>query len=417
MKKLLAFTLVLIFFSCNNDDDDTVDACVEATNIQANDITTTSATITWTDSNAANSYVIEYGISGFALGTGSTLTETTISTDLSNLNPATSYDVYVQVVCSTNNPSMYSEVFSFTTETPAVVAEFRPNLSELNLFSGELSDLNISSKAFEYQLNSQLFTDYAHKQRLIALPDGTSMEFDGDGLPVFPDNTVIAKTFYYNIDERDLSLGRIIIETRILIKLEGEWETGDYKWNAEQTDAVLDLDGSTVPITWTNATGETNSIDYQIPSNADCFTCHKTYEQMTPIGSKLRSMNFEVNGSNQLDQLINNNQLIGITSSSSVAVSLPNWEDTSLSLETRARAYLDINCAHCHIPGGHCENESILNLAFRTSAEDSNIANRRFSIDFRISSDVDGTRMPLIGTTIQHTEGVQLIQDYLNTLD
>ncbi|WP_299114305.1 fibronectin type III domain-containing protein [uncultured Winogradskyella sp.] len=416
MKKLIALFLIITTFSCNNDDDNTVDACVEATNIQANNITINSATITWDDSNTANSYILEYGVSGFALGTGSIMTETTTSTDLSNLEPATTYDVYVQVVCSSNNSSMYSNVYSFTTETPPVVAEFRPNLSELNLFSGDLSGLNISSKAFEYQLNSELFTDYAHKQRLIALPDGTSMEYDGDGLPVFPDNTVIAKTFYYNADERDLSLGRTIIETRVLIKLEGEWETGDYKWNAEQTEAVLDLDGSILPIFWINAAGETNSVDYEIPSNSDCFTCHKTYEQKTPIGPKLRSMNFDIDGSNQLDQLINNNQLVGLASSSSVA-SLPNWEDTSLSLELRTRAYLDINCAHCHIPGGHCEDASILNLDFRTSLEDSNIESRSASIDFRITSNTEGEGMPLIGTTILHTEGVQLIQDYLNTLD
>src|SRR5690606_19599625 len=90
--------------------------------------------------------------------------------------------------------------------------------------------------AFEYKLNTSLFTDYAHKQRLIALPAGTTMTFDGDGLPMFPDNTVIAKTFFYNIDDRDQSLGKIIIETRILIKINGVWETGDYRWNEDQTD-------------------------------------------------------------------------------------------------------------------------------------------------------------------------------------
>jgi len=122
---------------------------------------------------------------------------------------------------------------------PNVATEFKTNLSELNLFSGNLNELNITTKAFEYNLSTTLFSDYTHKQRIIALPEGTSMEFDGDGLPLFPENTVIAKTFYYNHDERDLSLGRTIIETRILMKLNGEWETGDYKWNDEQTEAVL----------------------------------------------------------------------------------------------------------------------------------------------------------------------------------
>jgi len=300
-------------------------------------------------------------------------------------------------------------------EDPLVIAEFRTNLSELNLFTGDLSDLNISSRAFEYTLNTPLFTDYAHKQRLIALPENTSMQYDGDGLPIFPENTVIAKTFYYNADERDLTLGRTIIETRILIKINGDWVTGDYKWNADQTEAVLDLDGSTVPVTWINANGESNSTNYKIPSNTDCFTCHSISDNATPIGPKLRNLNFEINGYNQLDNLINDQSLTGLSNSSEVS-SVVNWLDTSASLESRARSYFDINCAHCHIPGGYCDDQSTLNLAYDTSFEDSQIFERRNSISNRISVYNEGFSMPFIGTTIIHNEGVELLQDYLDTL-
>ncbi len=260
-----------------------------------------------------------------------------------------------------------------------------------------------------------MFTDYAHKQRLIALPENTSMQFNGDGLPIFPNNTVIAKTFYYNADERDLTLGRTIIETRVLIKINGDWITGDYKWNNDQTDAVLDLNGSTVPVTWIDADGETNSTTYEIPSNADCFTCHSTFNNATPIGPKLRNLNFEVNDTNQLDDFINSQSLTGIASSSEVS-SVVNWQDTSASLESRARSYFDINCAHCHVPGGYCEDQSTLNLAFETSMEDSQIFERRNSISDRISTYNEGFSMPFIGTTLIHNEGVDLLQAYLNTL-
>ncbi|WP_241697179.1 hypothetical protein [Winogradskyella eckloniae] len=300
-------------------------------------------------------------------------------------------------------------------ETPNVVAQFQTNLSDLNLFLGDLDELNITDKAFEYNLNTTLFTDYAHKQRLIALPEGTSMTFDGDGLPIFPDNTVIAKTFYYNADERDLSLGRTIIETRILIKLNGIWETGNYKWNTEQTDAILDNTGSELPVTWINADGISNTSNYKIPSDTDCFTCHSNNDNILPIGPKLRSMNFEINGENQLEKFISNQQLSGVTSSSAVR-SLPNWEDTSLSLDVRARAYIDINCAHCHIPGGSCEDQSTLNLAFEVPLEDTNIVEQSVLIDYRVSFYLDGISMPYIGTTMRHTEGLDLIQEYMNTL-
>lgn len=417
LKKIcLLLTFTCVIFSCNNDDENLVPVCDTATNVSSNSITSNSATIIWETANSSASYTVEYGISGFSIASGTSISTSVTNIQLVGLVANTTYDVYIQTICSSDNTSLYTDVYSFTTLAPNVVPEFKTNLSELNLFSGDLDELNITSKGFEYNLSTTLFSDYAHKQRIIALPEGTSMEYDGDGLPIFPDNTVIAKTFYYNIDERDVSLGRHIIETRILIKLNGAWETGDYKWNDAQTDAVLDLDGSSLPVTWIDTDGNSNSTTYKIPSNTDCFTCHGNNENIIPIGPKLRSMNFEINGVNQLEQFITNSQLTGITNSGSVR-SLPNWEDDNESLENRARAYMDINCAHCHIPGGHCEDESTLNLAFETQLEDSDIVEQSFSIDYRVSFYLDGLSMPFIGTSMMHTEGVALIQSYLETLE
>ncbi|MBR9846675.1 MAG: hypothetical protein GYB35_11510 [Algicola sp.] len=416
MKKLsFLFTFAIVLFACNNDDD-LVAACDKASNVSATNITTTSATISWNDSNNAGSYFVEYGVSGFALGSGTSLIESETTAELQNLMPETTYEVYIQVVCNTDNLSMYSNVYSFTTATLPVVAEFRPNLSELNLFTGNLGDLQPSPFAFQYDLNTRLFTDYATKQRLIALPEGEKMTYNGDGFPLFPDNTVIAKTFYYNNDETDESQGKNIIETRLLIKLNGSWELGNYKWNESQTDAVLDTDGAVVPVTWVNTEGESQSVNYEIPSSTDCFTCHSNNSQTTPIGPKLRTMNFNVNGSNQLQALIDNEMLDGLSDPSTVTV-LPDWEDTSLGLARRARAYMDINCAHCHIEGGFCDTQSILRLAYETDYEESNISIRRNSILARIQNTIPEYGMPLIGTTILHDEGVSLLVDYINSLE
>ena len=411
----LLVLLVSIFISCSNDKDDLIAVCNTVTNVSVSSITSNSAILNWETANASASYSVEYGVSGFTIGNGTTISISETSIVLNGLQSNTAYDVYIQAICSTDNISLNTN-FSFTTLVPNVVPEFRTNLSELNLFSGDLNELNITTKGFEYNLSTPLFSDYAHKQRIIALPEGTSMAYDGDGLPIFPDHTVIAKTFYYNHDERDLSLGRTIVETRILIKINGHWETGDYKWNEAQTDAVLDSAGSTLPITWIDADGVSNATTYKIPSNTDCFTCHANNDNITPIGPKLRSMNFEINGVNQLEQFIANSQLTGITNSASVR-RLPNWEDVDERLEDRARAYMDINCAHCHIPGGHCEDQSTLNLAFETPLEDSQILEQSFSIDYRISFYLDGLSMPYIGTSMMHTEGVELIQSYLETLE
>ena len=297
-------------------------------------------------------------------------------------------------------------------ETPEVVPEFMPNLSELNLFTENLTDLEPSDRAFIYNLNTTLFTDYAHKQRVLALPTGTSMEYVDDGFPNFPDNTVMAKTFYYLNNERDASEGRILVETRVLIKKNGLWELGNYKWNADQTDAVLDNTTSTVPITYEDTNGTTVNIDYVIPSAQDCIDCHNNNNVIIPIGPKLRSLN----GNNQLEDWISNNYLSNLTDVSQVAV-LPDWEDAvNYTLEERARAYFDMNCAHCHTAGGFCGDQSYLRLDYETPFVDSYIFEDKINIDSRMSFYYQGVSMPLIGTTMMHPEGYDLIREYLNTL-
>ena len=416
MKRLsFLFVFACLLLACNNDDD-TIDACKKATNIQADNITTTSATITWDDRNNAGSYFVEYGVSGFSIGSGTILIESNTSVDIQNLSPETTYDIYVQVVCDTDNLSMYSEVYTFTTTALPVIPEFKTTLSELNLFSGNLADLQASSFAFNYDLITPLFTDYAHKQRLIVLPNGEKMTYNGNGFPLFPDNTLIAKTFYYNNNETDLSQGKKIIETRVLIKINGAWELGNYKWNESQTEATLDTAGAVVPVTWVNTAGESQSVNYEVPSSTDCFTCHSNNSNVVPIGPKLRTLNFNVNGSNQLQALIDNDMLDGLTDPTTVSA-LPNWEDTSLGLERRARAYMDVNCAHCHIQGGFCEEQSNLVLSYETAFEESSIYDSRFSILTRIQNTIPEYGMPYIGTTILHDEGVSLMVDYINSLE
>lgn len=330
MKKLSFFfaCIVLTFTSCKNDDDVMVPQCISPINLSETNLSFDTVTLNWDDLNDVDSFTVEYGLSGFEQGSGTSV-ETSVNTlTITGLTANTGYDYYVQASCDVSNVSLWSDVKSFTTLAPPVIPQFLTNLTELNLFSGDLSDLNPTPYAFEYELSSPLFSDYSHKHRFIALPLGSTLEYQDDGLPIFPDNTVIVKTFFYNNDERDVSLGRKIIETRLLIKKEGNWETGDYKWNDEQTEATLDLDGSEVPITWIDAEGDTNNITYKIPSNTDCFTCHQTFNKVTPIGPKLRTLNFVKDGVNQLQEFIDQNYITGVSSSDAVG-SLPVWNDDS----------------------------------------------------------------------------------------
>lgn len=209
MKKITVLLALILMVSCQKDEQ-TLEPVNHTAEIPLDQtITDTTAFLEWDDVNAT-SYIVEYGISGFEYGTGTSVRTIETSIELTDLLPDTTYDFYVEPVFreAQNNIVRSRTIRRFTTMMAPVATIFRPNLSQMRLFRGTLSNLTPSPYAFEYNLNTPLYTDYALKQRLIALPLGTSMTANGDGLPDFPDNTVIAKTFYYNVDDRNLTLGK-----------------------------------------------------------------------------------------------------------------------------------------------------------------------------------------------------------------
>ncbi|WP_082333774.1 fibronectin type III domain-containing protein [Mangrovimonas sp. TPBH4] len=420
MKKCsLLMVFVILCVSCNKDDDSiTVAECIQPTNLTEANLTHNSVTLQWSNPNENSSFKIEYGPSGFETGTGTISTSNSPSVTLSNLQANTTYDYYLEAVCSEDNISLRTALKSFTTLPPLVVAQFKPTLSELNLYSGPLQNLEPSMYTFEYDLNTRLYTDYAHKQRLIALPQGETMTYDGDGLPIFPDNTVLAKTFYYHNNETDESLGKQIIETRVLIKTNGEWLTGNYIWNENQTDASLDENGLELPISWIDLNGTTQNINYKVPAGTDCVMCHKTYEDITPIGPKLRSMNFDVAGNNQLQTMISQGLLTGAPSTSEIA-QLIDWTDTNYSTEDRVKAYFDVNCAHCHSPGTYHNVNffEAMDLRYETPFDDTGIYDYRYSIMTRLPSSIPEYSMPYIGVSFPHQEALDLIIPYLESME
>lgn len=298
------------------------------------------------------------------------------------------------------------------------IPEFLPTLSELQLFQGELSDLELNNGVYEYNVITPLFTDYSYQLRSIAIPIGRQMAYNGEGLLLFPDNTILAKTFYYLNDERNPSMGKKIIETRILIKKNGIWNVGNYLWNDEQTEASLDEGAHAVQIDWIDNLGTNRTVNYRVLPKSLCLQCHSKNGNVVPIGPKSRALNFVYNGNNQIQNFVDNGLLTGAPDVSQIAV-LPDWSDNTLLLENRARAYLDVNCAHCHQPGGsyNVNFGSSFEFRFEISFDDSNILDKRVAIQNRMNSQISGYFMPLIGSTVIHAEGVQLINDYIDSLE
>lgn len=307
------------------------------------------------------------------------------------------------------------------TPTQQVNLVFEESLSDMGIFQGDLNTLTPANDVVLYELNSSLFTDFAKKQRLIRLPEGTTMEFNGTELqPDFPDNTLMAKTFYYNFDDRDPSLGRQIIETRVFIKVDGVWISGDYIWNETQTQATYRETSSVEPITFIDSDGFERNIDYVIPSNQECASCHNNNNVTRPIGFKLRSLNFNPNNGtvneNQLDYLISRGMLTGVTPSQ-ISL-LPDWTDIeAYDIFERSRAYIDINCAHCHQPGGEIEGDFNIDFRYETPFEETGIFANRGDIEARFESTDPMFRMPQLGRTVVHEDALAMLLEYLEAIE
>jgi uncharacterized repeat protein (TIGR03806 family) len=291
---------------------------------------------------------------------------------------------------------------------------FAPRISDYNIFTGDPSAL-MPSEGFEgYELSTELFSDYARKQRLIKLPSGTTMRALGEGLPEFPDSTILVKTFYYFNDARDTAKGRRILETRLIVKAQQKWNVATYVWNEEQNDAFLLTTGVNTTVNWIDEKGRGKVVSYHIPSNRECASCHHSSGSVLPIGPKLRNLNINVwRNSDLVNQLSYFASLDILDQIDPAQVeTLPKWDDTSLDLEGRARAYLDVNCAHCHSKNGQATDSNLL-LNYETPFSETRIQNRKGGIHKQMREG----EMPQIGTTVVHEEAIELIRSYIETLN
>lgn len=294
---------------------------------------------------------------------------------------------------------------------------FPKEITAFSIFKGKIADLAPVKGVDLLELSSTLFTDYAEKQRLIKLPKGQKMVIKGNGLPEFPEGTILAKTFYYLKDKTHPASGRQIIETRILLLKNGIWNAGTYQWNSAQTKAVYISGSASVKVNWKTEDGITRKITYHIPGQQECVSCHKFNDQVIPIGPKAMNLNRNVmrNGQivNQLTDLQHNN-LLSFTVKPSALAALPAAWDTTLSLEHRARAYLEINCAHCHNPNGLAYRKPLM-LSYTVPLPKTGISFEKNNITARMGT-LGDMHMPKLGTTVLDEKGVKLIKDYLNSI-
>lgn len=328
-------------------------------------------------------------------------------------------------------------------QSPCIPVEKpHPKLSDYHLYEGTLSDLSPVASLLPYDLNTQLFSDYAQKQRFVYVPSDSSVAYKDDGVLNFPVGSMLVKNFYYDLDQTNTTSDRTIIETRLLIRKETEWTAETYVWNEDQDEAFLQQAGDRKEVVWTDQDGKSRKVNFLIPTKNDCKTCHSHNNQLFPLGPEVRNLNksysYEDGSENQLVKW----EHAGILSKKpklEEAPKVPVWDDPSTgSLEQRARIYLDVNCANCHSREGSAYNSGLF-LNYRQDdpfrlgvmkppvAAGTGSGGLNFSIVpgqpdqsilvYRMESVHPAERMPEIGRTLVHDEAVALIKEWVRKMN
>jgi uncharacterized repeat protein (TIGR03806 family) len=233
-------------------------------------------------------------------------------------------------------------------------------LSQTGAFAA-LRQLEPARTLLPYDLVLAFWSDGAVKTRFVAIPDG-KVAFSPTGDWTFPPGTVFVKTFELPIDAKQPHLTRRL-ETRLLVMDRNGGVYGvTYKWRADLSDAdLVAAEGLREDITIRDV-GGTHVQSWYYPSREDCLVCHNSHTRGA-LGPKTRQMNLDLRYADGVteNQLRRWNRL-GLFDTAlderDVAsfATLARSDDTTRSLEDRARSWLDANCAHCHRPGGTVAN-------------------------------------------------------------
>lgn len=347
--------------------------------------------------------------------------------------------------CGAKNTPVY-----FETENPKT-------LSEWGQFSVKNGQLKLNAGVTPYDLNTPLFSDYAQKLRTIWISGDKAGTYSPNDVFDFPTGTVITKTFYYAKGDQSDEVSRELIElspesglpldnvklveTRVLVRRADKWAALPYVWNEDQTEAVLSRTGDAQKMVM-NDGGAKSPFTYIVPNVNQCAGCHaidSTAKDIQPIGPKARHLNKDYNykggTENQLTYWVSKYIIESApTNTSANAI----WTDHSATIDDRARAYLDINCSHCHSETGPADTSGLhltpetpigphLGLCKTPIAAGRGTGDRKYGIvpgnaersifTYRMESTNPAIMMPELGRALEHKEGVALIREWIDSLE
>lgn len=293
-------------------------------------------------------------------------------------------------------------------------------LSEYGFFEDPAAQVPVPH-VYPYRLNTPLYSDGAEKLRFIYRAGGTQFHAGGEGLLDLPVGAALIKTFAFQENGK-----RRLIETRVMLHRADGWIALPYLWNAEQTDAQLAVAGARVDLT----TPRGERISYRVPNKNQCKECHGLNGEVVPIGPKARNLSGE-----WLAAMVEAGHLDTMPQG---ADQLPVWENRAdATLQAAARAYLDVNCAHCHRPGATASNSGLdlrweqhdpmaIGIMKRPVAAGRGAGENLFDIVpghpdelillQRMMSNDPGVAMPEMGKSTTDVEGVETVRRWIETM-
>ncbi len=310
-------------------------------------------------------------------------------------------------------------------------------LSQTGAFAN-LASLTPQPGIVSYNLNLPFWSDYAIKSRWFSIPDiNDTMTFSAAGNWSFPNGTVWIKHFELELTN-GVPASRRRLETRFLVKHDDGVHGFTYRWNTQQTDATLvGESGQDDVIAIYNPDGSPlRTQSWHYPSRNECLQCH------TPAGGFAAGFNtvqlnrthdYGAGPTNQIDVL----SKVGYFATAVTAVhALPRLarpDETQVSLERRARSYLQANCVQCHQPGGPAQGNWDARIATATDLAGlingslvndlGDPANRTLaagdaahSVLLQKMSTRGAGQMPPLASNFTDPAGVALLTEWINAL-
>ncbi len=323
-------------------------------------------------------------------------------------------------------------------------AKFPRKLSQTGLFAST-ADQRPAPGVIRYWINAHHWADHTVSEQFLALPGTSQVGIHEDdhwevgqnkGDIEFPQDAVLAKTVSLDlIDGQPASRRRI--ETQILHRDGDSWNAYNYVWNDEQTDAELRDIGQDreFEVKDKNAPGGKRRQVWHHASRSECLLCH-IWRAGTVHGFKLEQLNRTVDGkSNSASQLTELRQqgIFKAALPSEIGKQASPY-DSTVKLEKRARAWLHLNCAHCHRRGGggtaaidiqqHLSLTETSLVEAKVTQGPCGIQNPRIVVPgdahrsilyYRIATLGRG-HMPKFGSTLADAAGIRLIREWIDSL-